>query len=193
MARAGLSRDRVVRAAAEIADADGLASVSVSAVARHFHVQPASLYSHVAGSDDLLDRLALLAFDELRERLGEELIGLAGRAALVAFADAHRDYARRHPGRWAAAQRGLDPAVAAQSAGVSIARAARAIVAHYGLSAEDETHGVRLLASAINGFVALEAGGSFDHSDPPAALSWEKVLDAVDASLRHWPTTYGEP
>lgn len=193
MARAGLSTDRVVRAAAEIADADGLAGVSISAVARHVNVQPASLYSHVSGSDDLLDRLALLALDELRARLGEELIGLAGRAALVAFADVHRDYARRHPGRWAAAQRGLEPAVAARSAGVSIARAARAIVAHYGLSAEDETHGVRLLASAINGFVALEAGGRFDHSDPPAALSWEKVLDAVDASLRHWPTTYGEP
>ena len=193
MGRQVLSAARVVQAAADLADQDGLAGVSVSAVARSFGVQPASLYSHIAGSDALLDQLALLALDELRQRLGEELVGLAGRPALVRFADVHRDYARAHPGRWQAAQRRLEPAVAAGSAGTWIARAARAIVADYGLSAEDETHAVRLLASAINGFVALEAGGSFDHSDPPAALSWERVLDAVDTSLRHWPATYGEP
>jgi AcrR family transcriptional regulator len=191
--RPGLSALRLVDAAAEIADVDGLASVTVSEVARRFGVRPASIYSHIAGSDDLLDQLALLALGELRDRLAEVLVGRAGRAALVAFANAHRDYAREHPGRWAAAQRRLEPAVATEGAGRWIARAARAIMADYGLTADDETHAVRLLASAINGFVALEAGGSFDHSDPPAALSWERVLDAVDTSLRNWPTTYGEP
>ena len=192
MVRAGLSVDRLVAAAAEMADEHGLAAVSVSAVARGFGVQPASLYSHIAGSDDLLARLTLRALDELRDRLSAVLVGRAGPAALVAFADAHRDYARDHPGRWQAAQRPLPPEVAARSAGPWIATAARAIVAGYGLSAEDEVHAVRLLGSAINGFVALEASGSFDHSDPPPALSWARVLDAVDAALQHWPTTPGQ-
>jgi hypothetical protein len=51
---------------------------------------------------------------------------------------------------------------------------------------------VRLLGSAINGFVAIEAGGGFDHSLPPAAESWTRVLDAVDTSLRNWPTATEE-
>lgn len=192
MVRAGLSADRLVAAAAQIADQDGLAGVSISALARRFGVQPASLYSHVRGADDLLDRVTLLALDELRDRLSTALVGRSGRAALVAFADVHRDYARAHPGRWQAAQRRLSPEVAAGSAGVWIAGAARAIVGGYGLSTADETHAVRLLGSAINGFVALEGGGSFDHSEPPATSSWQRVLDAVHTSLRHWPQEQGE-
>jgi AcrR family transcriptional regulator len=186
--RPGLTPARLVSAAADLADESGLHAVSVSALARRFSVQPASVYSHIAGLDELLDHTSLLALAELADLLSEALPGKSGRDALVAFADAHRDYARAHPGRWQAAQRRLSPEVAAISAGTKISRAARAIVAGYGLSTTDEVHGVRLLGSAVNGFLALEWGGGFDHSSPPAAESWVKVIDAVDSSLRHWPS-----
>ncbi|PRY68310.1 TetR family transcriptional regulator [Glaciihabitans tibetensis] len=182
-----MTEARLVSAAAELADEEGLAAVSISALARRFGAQPASVYSHVAGLDRLLDHTAQFALKELSDLLAETLPGKAGRSALFAFANAHRDYARAHPGRWQAAGRQLAPDVAAASAGPRIARAARAIMREYGLSATDEVHAVRLLGSAINGFVALEAGGGFDHSAPPAAESWARVLDAVDTSLRHWP------
>lgn len=189
MARAGLTEDRLVRAAAELADDSGLESVTISALARRFAVRPASIYSHVAGLDDLLDQTAQLALQDLAEHLAEALAGQAGRGALFAFANVHRDYAHSHPGRWQAAQRRLGPDAAAASAGGRIARFGRAIMSGYGLSADDETHAVRLLGSTINGFVALEASGGFDHSAPPAGTSWDRVLDAVDTSLRNWPAT----
>jgi AcrR family transcriptional regulator len=192
MARAGMTEDRLVHAAAELADQAGLSAVTVSALARRFGVRPASVYSHIAGVDELLDRTSALALHELAERLADALPGKAGRAALFAFANSHRDYARAHPGRWQAAQRRLSAEAAAASAGVRIAAAARAIAAGYGLCAADEVHAVRLLGSAINGFVAIEAGGGFDHSLPPAAESWTRVLDAVDTSLRNWPTATEE-
>jgi hypothetical protein len=119
--------------------------------------------------------------------LAEALPGKSGRAALFAFADTHRDYAHAHPGRWQAAQRRLDPDAAAASAGGRISHSARAIINAYGLSPSDEVHAVRLLGSAINGFVALESGGGFDHSTPPASESWTRVIDAVDNALRNWP------
>jgi AcrR family transcriptional regulator len=187
MKRPGLTEARLVVAAAELADESGLPAVTISALARHFAVRPASIYSHLGGLDDLLDLTAAFALQELADALAEALPGKAGRGALVAFADVHRDYAIAHPGRWQAAQRRVSPEAAARSAGGVIARAARAIVSGYGLSPDDEVHGVRLLGSAVNGFVALESGGGFDHSDPPAAASWSRVLDAVDTSLRNWP------
>jgi AcrR family transcriptional regulator len=193
--RAGITENRLVQAAAELADENGLHAVTVSALARHFEVRPASIYSHVANLDTLLDLTALQALDEIAERLAETLPGKAGRSALMAFANTHRDYAHTHPGRWQAAQRRLSPATVAASAGSgrgggsAIARSARAIMSGYGLSPADETHAVRFLGSTINGFIALETGGGFDHSDPSPAASWNRILDAVDASLRNWPHT----
>jgi AcrR family transcriptional regulator len=187
MKRPGLTEARLVNAAADLADEEGLAAVTVSALARRFGVRPASVYSHVAGLDRLLDQTSALALHEIAELLAEALPGKSGSIALLAFANVHRDYARAHPGRWDAAQRRLDPQAAAATAGTKISRSARAIMAGYGLSAVDEVHAVRLLGSAINGFVALEADGGFDHSDPPASESWQRVLDAVDTSLRNWP------
>jgi AcrR family transcriptional regulator len=188
MQRAGLTEARLVEAAALLADEAGLAAVTISALARRFDVRPASIYSHVPGLDALLDLTAALALRELADALAEVLPGRSGRAALFAFADAHRDFARAHPGRWQAAQRRVAPEAAAGGAGGRIARSARAIVSGYGLGPDDEVHAVRLLGSAINGFVALEGDGGFDHSAPSAAESWQRVLDAVDTSLRHWPT-----
>lgn len=193
MARMGLTRDRLAQAAAELADESGLDAVSISAIARRFDVKPASVYSHVAGLDGLLDDTTALALQEVADRLGDALPGKSGRDALVALADVHRDFARAHPGRWQAAQRRLSPEAAGASAGMRISRAVRAIVRSYGLSGDDEVHAVRLLSSAINGFIALEFGGGFDHSDPPAADSWIRTLDAVDASLRVWTGSTHQP
>ncbi len=47
MARAGLTPERLTRAAAELADEVGFGNVTVSALARRFGVKDASLYSHV--------------------------------------------------------------------------------------------------------------------------------------------------
>ena len=98
MARAGLSADKLTRAAAELADEQGLEAVTVSALARQFGVRTASMYSHVDGTPDLRRRLTLLALEESADRLAEALAGRSGRDALVALGDTYRDYARQHPG-----------------------------------------------------------------------------------------------
>ncbi|MGC4888691.1 TetR/AcrR family transcriptional regulator [Micromonospora sp. DT227] len=188
MGRVGLSQERLIRAGAELADEVGFDQVTVSALARRFGVTVASLYSHVRNSQDLRTGIALLALGELADRAADALAGRAGKDALTAFANAYRDYAHEHPGRWAAAQLRLDPATAAGSAGVRHAQMMRAILRGYHLPEPDQTHAVRLLGSVFQGFVGLEMGGGFDHSPPAPPESWARVLDAVDALLRTWPT-----
>ncbi|MCG8915874.1 WHG domain-containing protein [Actinokineospora sp. PR83] len=190
MARAGLTTERVTLAGAELADEVGFEQVTVSALARRFDVKVASLYSHVKGSHDLKTRIALLALAELAERAADSVAGRAGKDALTALANAYRDYAREHPGRYAATQLRLDPETAAASAGGKHSQMTRAILRGYDLPEPDRTHAVRLLGSVFHGFTSLDAAGSFDHSAPDAAESWPRILDALDALLRHWPAAH---
>ena len=55
--RNSLSHARVVEAAFELADDDGLDALTIRAVATRLGVKPMSLYRHVASKDDLLDAL----------------------------------------------------------------------------------------------------------------------------------------
>jgi AcrR family transcriptional regulator len=187
MGRVGLSTERLVRAGAELADEVGFDQVTVSALARRFDVKVASLYSHVRNSDDLRTRIALLALAELADRGDSALAGRAGKDALTALADVYRDYAREHPGRYAAAQLRLDPEAAAASAGGRHARMTRAVLRGYDLAEPDQTHAVRLLGSVFHGYVSLELGGGFSHSAPDTQETWTRILDALDVLLRNWP------
>jgi AcrR family transcriptional regulator len=59
--RETLTRERVLRAAAEFADERGIDSLTMRELGRRLGVEAASLYNHVAGKDDLLDGLVELA------------------------------------------------------------------------------------------------------------------------------------
>ncbi|MEU9795549.1 TetR/AcrR family transcriptional regulator [Streptomyces sparsogenes] len=188
MVRAGLTPERLTLAGAELADEVGFDQVTVSALARRFDVKVASLYSHLRNSQELKTRIALFALEELADRVADALAGRAGKDALAAFADAYRDYAREHPGRYAAARLRLDPETAAASAGVRHAQMTRAILRGYDLAEPDQTHAVRMLGSVFHGYVSLELAGGFDHSAPDARESWAWIVDSLDALLRNRAT-----
>ncbi|WP_051722494.1 TetR/AcrR family transcriptional regulator [Streptomyces albus] len=193
MARAGLTTERLTRAGAELADEAGLDQVTLSALARRFDVKVASLYSHVRNSRDLRTRITLLALEELADRGAAALAGRAGKDALTALADVYRDYAREHPGRYAAARLRLDPETAAASAGPRHSAMTRAILRGYDLAEPDQTHAVRLLGSVFHGYVTLETAGAFSHSAPGTEETWPRILDALDALLRNWPAPSSAP
>jgi AcrR family transcriptional regulator len=187
VARAGLTPDRVTVAAADLADTVGFAHITASALARKFGVADASLYSHVRNVADLRVRVAVHAAGELADLLGPAVAGRSGKDALAAFADVYRAFALAHPGRYAATQIQLDPAVAAGSAGhVRIVETTYAMLRAYGLAEPDLTDAVRLLRSSFHGFVDLEATGGFGHPRDLEA-SWRRAIDALDRLLSDWP------
>ncbi|MFE6685841.1 TetR/AcrR family transcriptional regulator [Streptomyces sp. NPDC057743] len=190
MARAGLTAERVTSAGAELADEVGFDQVSMSRVARRLGVKDASLYTHVRSLEDLRGRIALLAADEKTLRIAEATAGRAGRDALVAFANAWREYAHQHPGRYMATQTriNIDPELARQAPGPRRAiELTYGMLRGYGLAEPDLTDAVRLLRSTFHGFVALEATGGFGHDRPPQR-SWARNLDALHTLLKNWPT-----
>ncbi|MEU6813024.1 TetR-like C-terminal domain-containing protein [Streptomyces sp. NPDC046831] len=187
MARAGLTADRLVAAAAELADEAGFEHVTLSALARRFGVRDASLYSHVRNLEDLRTRLAFLAGGEMTDRIAAAVAGRAGKDALAAFAGAYRAYALAHPGRYAATQIRLDQALVAGSPALRrTAEITYGVLRAYGLAEPDLTDAVRLLRSTFHGYCALEAAGGFG-APRDVRASWDKAVDALHAALIHWP------
>jgi AcrR family transcriptional regulator len=96
-----LSREAIVAAAIEIADADGLEAVSIRRLATKLDARPMSLYSHIGRKGDLID----LMVDEV---MGGAIIPGGPptddwRAALRQIAQRTRESTRAHPWMIAAA------------------------------------------------------------------------------------------
>ncbi|MGP9022338.1 TetR/AcrR family transcriptional regulator [Streptomyces sp. BR1] len=191
MARAGLTADRVTAAAADLADEIGFEKVTLSAVARHFGVKDASLYSHVRNVRELRTRVALLAGGEMIDRIAVAVAGRSGEDALFAFADAYRAYAVEHPGRYAATQISIDPEAAAGSAALRrTAEITYGMLRGYGLAEPDLTDAVRLLRSTFHGFSTIAAQGGFNHARD-VETSWRRAVAALHIALEHWPSPAG--
>ncbi|WP_030180583.1 TetR/AcrR family transcriptional regulator [Streptomyces sp. NRRL S-813] len=187
MGRAGVSVERLVAAAAEMADEVGFENVTLSALARGFGVKDASLYSHVRNLKELRTRLALFAGGEMIDRIAAAVAGRAGKDALAAFAGAYREYAHRHPGRYAATQIRIDQTLVADSPAMRrTAGITYGMLRAYGLDEPDLTDAVRLLRSTFHGYCALEATGGFG-APRDVDASWDKAVDALHTALTHWP------
>jgi len=63
--RARLSRDRVLRGAMAVADAGGIASLTIRSIAQELGVKPMSVYHHVANKDAIIDGIVDLVFSEI--------------------------------------------------------------------------------------------------------------------------------
>jgi AcrR family transcriptional regulator len=184
VARRGLDRDRVVEAAATIADAGGLDAVTLARVASELGVRSPSLYNHVAGREGLVRAIAVRATRELGVALRRAATGKAGAGAVAAVADAHRAYALAHPGRYAATVRAPAAGDAEhEAAAAEVVDVLLAVAGSMGLEGDDRVHAVRALRSAVHGFAALEAGGGFAIPVDPDA-SFRRLVDALAGGLR---------
>jgi AcrR family transcriptional regulator len=161
MPRAGLTAQAVTDAAAELADAEGLDAVTLAALASRLGVRPPSLYTHVGGLEDLRARLAAQGAEGLAERLQAAVAGRSGKSALAALAAAYREYAREHPGAYAALQRVTGRDERASAAAERTVGVVLAVLAGYGLEGDEALHATRVIRSALHGFVLLENGEGF--------------------------------
>jgi AcrR family transcriptional regulator len=87
-----LNRERIVRAAVEILDAEGHAGLSMRRAAARLQVTAGSLYWYVAGKDELLE----LALDEVIGEVRVDLEEPDWRRAIAGMAHDHRAMLRRH-------------------------------------------------------------------------------------------------
>ncbi|HJZ35553.1 MAG TPA: TetR-like C-terminal domain-containing protein [Solirubrobacterales bacterium] len=180
-----LDEAAVVAAAARLADAEGLEAATLSRIAAELGVRPPSLYNHVESHAALMRAVSLDTYEEFGDALRDAAVGRAREDAIRAMAGAYRDYATEHPGRYATtvraparddkeaqdlSMRGLAPIVA--------------VLAGWGIEGDEATHLVRVIRSALHGFVSLEQGGGFGiplQIDESFDLLVDSLVAAIEA------------
>ncbi len=180
----GLTLDQVIAAAADIADRDGIDTLSLASVASTLGVRSPSLYSHVDGLAGLRRQLSIHASGLLAAELADCVEGRESTQALRAIAQQLRSFARRHPGLYdsflPAPTPRQDPEVAAALA--EPIRVVGSVLAEMGIDPATMIPLTRALRSAIHGFVHLELRGGFglpDDIDESFTTTVDLVIDAI--------------
>ena len=183
MPRKGLTHSQVVEEAATLADEVGVGQVTFAALAKRLGISSPALYKHVDGLEQLRRDLTLLGLTELWARIRGAAVGKSKRDALLALAQAYREYALERPGLVTTVLRA--PAAgdreheAAAEAAMTVIRH---ILAGYDLSEDDTIHAVRALRVVMHGFTSLETAGGFGMSQS-LDETYLRLIDALDQSL----------
>jgi AcrR family transcriptional regulator len=99
MRRPGTDR-RILDAAWNVLDREGMGAVTMRTVARRIGVTPMAIYKHFPSRDALLDRLANDEFTALAERIDREPTPGPPRRRVLALLDAYLGYALAKPNRF---------------------------------------------------------------------------------------------
>jgi AcrR family transcriptional regulator len=160
--RAPLTRERVLRAALQIADDAGIEALSMRKLGQALGVEAMSLYNHVANKDDLLDGIVDLAVREI------ELPSTAGdwEPELRACAISAHEAFLRHP--WACR---LVLSSRVLSSRLRYLEAILGKLRTSGFSAETTYHAYHALDSHILGFTLWEAGHKLPSDVPQEFVS----------------------
>ncbi|CUR55201.1 Transcriptional regulator, TetR family [metagenome] len=174
-ARAPLSRERAVMVAVGLADAGGIASLTMRKLAAELGVEAMSLYHHVANKDDILDAMVDFVFSEI------ELPSLTApwRAAMRARAFSAREVLLAHP--WAIGL--MDSRATPGQATLRHHDAVLGCLRTSGFEIAMAAHAISLLDSYVHGFVLQEISLPFDASSSLDAEATEMLAQMDTAAF----------
>jgi AcrR family transcriptional regulator len=183
MPRRGLDSEQVLQAAIGLADENGLDQVTFARLAEVLGVRAPSLYNHVNGRAALLRLITLRGLVELTDAVAAAAAGLSGEDALRATGHAYRVYALEHPGSYEAILTApSEQDLEVQAAAERLLELLAAILRGWKLEGEDAIDAIRVVRSALHGFVELERKGGFALKRE-VDTSFERLLDTLVAGL----------
>ena len=147
--RTPLTRERVLQGAVVLADAHGIAALTIRALAQELGVKPMAVYHHVAGKDEILDGIVDIVFSEIDLPVADG----DWRGQMSRRADSARRVLRRHP--WAVGL--LESRSTPGPATLRHHDATLAALRIAGFTIELAAHAYALLDSYVYGFAVQEA------------------------------------
>lgn len=159
------TRQRVLRAAIDLADQDGIESLSMRKLSQLLGGAPMSLYNHIANKDDLLDGMIDAVFSEIELPSGEDGWKTAMRQRAISI----RTILSRH--RWA-----IGLMNSRTSPGPATLRHHNAVIRSLrdaGFPVQLVAYGISALDSYIYGFALQEASLPFDSAEETPELADE--------------------
>jgi AcrR family transcriptional regulator len=169
--RTPLSRQRVLRAAVDLADNGGVESLSMRKLAQELGVEAMSLYRHVRNKGDIVDGMVDLVFGEI----GLPPRGVAWKAAMRQRAISAREVLARHP--WAIGL--MESRSTPGPATLQHHDAVIGCLREAGFSIAMAAHAYSVLDSYIYGFALQQASLPFKTS--------EEVVEVTDGIRGQFP------
>lgn len=176
MSKKGLSHDAIMDAAVQLVEEKGYDNFSLRELAGRLGVQPASLYNHIKGIDEINEAVAIHASQMLHTALTEAMSGKEKDAAFIDGAYAYRKFAEEHRELYKALIH--IPSINDEQihkASFYSFEPLREVVKCYGLEKPATIHFVRTLRSFIHGFVELIGNGLMQR----APTSKEETFDVA--------------
>jgi AcrR family transcriptional regulator len=166
--------DDIVTAGRALLDSEGIAGLTMQAVAQRVGVRAPSLYKHVVDRDDLVRLVAEAELASLSELMAD------GRGDLRSIATAFRSFAHAHPAGYLlvfSAESRLD--VARLEAAVSPLLDACAAIA----GPEHALEAARTLTAWATGFITMELAGQFNLGGD-VDDAWEFGVERLTEAIR---------
>jgi AcrR family transcriptional regulator len=180
----GTAQARLLKGATVLVNQRGIDDLSMSELAQVLNVRTPTLYSHVAGIDDLKRLLALHGLAELDRAMARATIGKSGPNAIRALLNAYREFVEKNPGLYAATVPTPPRSDREWSAAVDrLMDTLLACLQYYDLRGPEKVHALRGLRSLVHGFVSLESSGALKHPvNRNDSFAWlvESFLAALD-------------
>jgi len=177
------SERQIVTAARKLIAREGVAALSMQAVALAVGVQAPSLYKHVADRKALVHAVVLDVVAELQRLLEAAATTGEDESDLRAMAHQMRAYARKHPRLYALffAAEGDD----AELPPTAYSRLVQLLLLRTGAlaGARDALKAARLLVAFIHGFISMEGAGAF-HMTGDLDEAYTYGVDRAIDSLR---------
>ncbi len=176
-ARVPLNRERVLLGAVAVADAGGIASLTIRSLAEQLGVKPMALYHHVANKDEILDGIVDLVFGEVELPTvdGEWKVEMRRRAR------SEREVLGRHPWAVPLVQSRTNPGPATLRHHDAIIGTLRGA----GFSIVMTAHAFALLDSYVFGFALSEAALPINGPETVAEVAEAMNLSVVIADYPH--------
>lgn len=183
MARKAIDLQTILQTAVKLANANGLANVTLASLAHELGIKTPSLYNHIEGMHGLRKELALYGMKQLYDSMVQASVGKAGDKAVLSIGLAYVSFARSNPGLYEATlSASVDPDL--QSAGETIIKLLLRVLEEYNLTDEDAYHMIRGIRSLLHGFASLEHVGGFgmslDHDE-----SLQRLMKTYLNGLQH--------
>lgn len=161
--KTGLDKNKIIEAAAVIADEKGTSSVSMKELADRLKIKSPSLYKHLGGGlDELNKELMLYGWRLMDSEITKAVIGKAKDDAVIALCYAYRRFVSAHKGLYEAMQWYnmylSDEHLQASAGTVEIMSRS---LSSYDLTEEQKVHTVRMMRAFMQGFSMIENNGGY--------------------------------
>jgi AcrR family transcriptional regulator len=170
--RAPLTRERVILAAVELADRDGLDGLSMRRLGESLGAGAMSLYHHVPGKEELIDGMIEIVFAEIELPATD----VDWRTAMRRRAASTREVLRRH--RWAIGL--MESRVRPGPANLRLHDAVLGCLREAGFPIELAIHAYSVQDAYIYGFAQQEKALPFDSPEEHAEVIEQKVQHVAD-------------